>query len=115
MSVLANEATVRSSPLRAGDVEVDTQRPPDVAGLDAVLDGLGRGPAVEAGQHVIDQHRCAVGSTEPQNDPLVELRQPHASQDTQADYPVSASASWHTRTGSATLLMLAAAARAASR
>ena len=91
----------------ARHVEVDAQRPPDLTRLDTILDGLGRGPAVEAGQHMIYQHRCAVRSAESQDNPVVELREPHASQHTQTHYPASASASWHTRTGSATPATLA--------
>lgn len=62
------------SPLVAGDVEVDAQRPPHVAGLDTFLDRLGGGPALETGQRMVRQNRRPVGGAEPQHDPFVELR-----------------------------------------
>ena len=68
------------SPLVAGHVEVDAQRPPDLARLDALFDRLGGGTAIEAGQDMVDQHRRAIGGTESQDHPIVELRQPHSSQ-----------------------------------
>ena len=71
------------SPLFAGHIEVDAQRAPDVAGRDTILNRLGGRPTVEAGQHVVRQHRGAVNGAESQDNPFVELRQPHVSQDTQ--------------------------------
>ena len=65
------------SPLVAGHVEVDAQRPPDLARLDALLDRLGGGTATEAGQYMVGQHGRAVGGAESQDHSIVELRQPH--------------------------------------
>ena len=79
-----------TSPLFARHVEVDAQRVPNVAGLDTILNRLGGRPAVETGQHVVCQHRCAVSGAESQDHPLFELRQPHVSQDTgPANVPIT--------------------------
>lgn len=73
----------RNSPLIAGHIEVDAQRPPHVARFDSVFDRLrGRAP-VETGQHVVGQHGGTVSGAEPQGDQLVEFRQPHGLQITQ--------------------------------
>ena len=65
------------SPSVAGHVEVGAQRPPHLARVDAVLDGLGRRPP-ESGQHMVHQQRCAADRTELSLDELVEFGQPHA-------------------------------------
>lgn len=96
-----------NSPLIARDVEVGAQRPPHIARLLAVLDGLGSGPAVEGGEHVVDEQRTAPYRAKLAVYELVEFRQPHES-----NLP---SASWHTCTGSATSATEAPARRAAAR
>ncbi len=65
-------------PLVAGHIEVGTQRPPHIAGVDTVFDGLDRGPAAQLGQNVIHHHRGAANGTKLGLDQLVELCQPHA-------------------------------------
>jgi hypothetical protein len=66
-----------ASPLIAGNVEVGAQRPPDVAGVDAVLDCLRAGAPVQAGQHMVDEHRGPADRAELSLDELMEFRQPH--------------------------------------
>ena len=70
-------------PLVAGHIEVGTQRPPHVAGVDAVLDGLGGGPSAQLGQDVIHHDRSAANSSELPVDEFAELRQSHAYEPTQ--------------------------------
>jgi hypothetical protein len=70
------------SPLVAGHIEVDAQRPPDLARLDTRFDRLGGGAATKPGQYMVQQHGRAVGGAESQDHPIVELRQPHSSQST---------------------------------
>ena len=67
------------SPLVTRHVEVGAERPPHVAWLNAVLDGLrGRAP-VETGQHVVDEQRLAPHRAELAVDELVEFGQTHRS------------------------------------
>jgi len=68
----------RVLPLFAGHVEVGAQSPPDVPGVDTVLDGLNRGAPAESGQHMVDQKRGAAHRTELGLDQFIELGQPHA-------------------------------------
>ena len=70
-------------PLIAGHVEVRTQRPPDLAGIDAGLDGLHGSTAPKGGQHVVDQQRGTTDRTELPLDEFVEFGQPHATKATQ--------------------------------
>jgi len=62
--------------LIARHVEVGAQRAPDVAWIDAVLDGLRRG-APEPGQHVVDEQRGATHRPELTIDEFPEFRQTH--------------------------------------
>jgi len=70
-------------PLVAGHVKVGTQRPPHVAGVDTVLDGLGGGPPAQLGQDVIHHDRGTPNSSELPVDKFAELRQSHAHEPTQ--------------------------------
>ena len=64
-------------PLLARHVEIGAQRPPDIPGLDAVLDGLrGRAP-VHPGQDVVHEQRRATHRTELPFDEFVEFGQSH--------------------------------------
>jgi hypothetical protein len=66
-----------SSPLFARNVEVDAQRPPHLARIEAVLDGLcGRAPP-EVGQYMVGQHRRPVCGPKLPSDELVEFSQTH--------------------------------------
>ena len=68
---------LRNSPLVARDVEVRTQRAPDVTRVDAVLDGLSGGSSAECRERVIDEHRRAAHRPELPLDELLEFGQPH--------------------------------------
>jgi hypothetical protein len=59
------------------DVKVGAQRPPDVPGIDAVLNGLRRGAPAERGQYVVDEQRPPPHGPEVALDKLVEFGQPH--------------------------------------
>lgn len=65
--------TVRAQLTVRWDVELHTQRPPDVARIGATLDGRRRGTPTQAQQGVIGQDRLASGSTELGVDQLVKL------------------------------------------
>ena len=77
-----------SSPFIARDVEIRAQRTPDIARIDAVLDGLRGGAPAEAGQHVVDEHRRRPDLSELALDEIVEFRQPHAAQPTPSARPL---------------------------
>ena len=64
-------------PLVAGHVEVGTQRPPHVAGVDTVLDGLHSGSPAQLGQDVVHHDRGTANSSELPVDEFAELRQSH--------------------------------------
>ena len=97
-------------PLVAGHIEVGTQRPPHVARVDTVLDGLRSGPPAQLGQYVVHHDRGAANSSELPLDEFVELRQSHAYEPTQ-----NYMAARHTATGSATSATESPARRAACR
>lgn len=82
------------SPLIAWDIEVGAQRPPHTARLHSVLDGLRGRTALESSEHVVDEQRTTPRRAELAVHELIEFGQPHG--------PNLPSASWHTRTGSAT-------------
>ena len=85
------------SPLIARHVEVRAQRPPHVAGFDAVLDGLRGGPPAEA------VSTWSTSSDRPRTEPNCPSTSSWNSvRRTRPIYAGAASASWHTRTGSAT-------------
>ena len=80
--LLGQRGSGSGSPLVARDVEVGAQRAPDVARVDAVLDGLGGGSSAESRQHVVDEHRRAAHRPELALDEFLEFRQPHPTQPT---------------------------------
>ncbi len=104
-------APCEESPLVARDVEVRAQRAPDIARVDAVLDGLHGGAPAEAVSTWSTSSDRATHRTELALDEYVEFRQPHVG----PTYADDATASWHTRTGSSTPARDAPARRAASR
>ncbi|GAA1480535.1 hypothetical protein GCM10009624_09750 [Gordonia sinesedis] len=69
---------VGHSPAFPGDVEVATDRHPDVAGIDPVLDRLGSGAAAEFDQHVIGEDRVGRQRAELLDHQVGELCQAHA-------------------------------------
>jgi hypothetical protein len=58
-------------------VEVDAQRPPHVARVDSVLDGLRGRAAAETTQDVVDEHRATSHRAKPAFDEFVEFGQTH--------------------------------------
>ena len=66
------------SPLIARDVEVSAQRAPDVARVDAVLDGPGGGPPAELRKYVVDEQRRTAHRPELAFDKFLEFGQTHA-------------------------------------
>lgn len=72
-----------SLPLIAGHLEVGAQRPPDVAGVDTILDGLYRSPPAELRQNVVHHDRGTANCTELAINEFAKLRQPHAHETTQ--------------------------------
>ena len=70
-------------PLIARHVEVGTQRPPHIARIDTVLDGLDGGPSSQLGKDVIHHDRGAANSSELPVNEFAELRQSHAYERTQ--------------------------------
>ena len=69
---------MHKSPLITRDVEVGAQRPPDVAGVNAVLDSLRGGPSAEPTEHVVDEQGGAAHRAELAGDEFLEFGQPHA-------------------------------------
>ena len=65
-------------PLIAGHVEVGTQRPPHLARIQAVLDGLRGGTPTQGGQHMVHEQRGAPNPAELRLDEFMEFRRPHA-------------------------------------
>src|SRR5215218_5957003 len=63
-------------PTVARDVEVRAQRPPHIARIHTILDGLSGSPP-ESGQHVVDEQRRATRRPELSLDEFIEFRQPH--------------------------------------
>jgi len=94
-------------PLVAGHVEVGTQRPPHIARVDTVLDGLDGGPSAQLGQDVVHHDRGAPNSSELPVNEFAELRQSHNHEPTQ-----NYTAARHTATGSATPVIESPARRA---